>query len=192
MLVEGKKSFMRKKAFTMVELIVVLAILAILAIGMWTLINPIEQMAKATDGTRQSNAREVASVIATYVVSYQNQYPWNVQSEFYSSGPRQPAARFNSDQLGLAWLNEIASKGEMKEATTNKIVSEGIYHIYKDTGETVPVYVCFEPTSLAYKQQAAAACQDNSAPRISGATICVTTDGSIAPDGSSNLLCLST
>jgi prepilin-type N-terminal cleavage/methylation domain-containing protein len=180
---------MRKKAFTMVELIVVLAILAILAIGMWMLINPVEQMAKATDGTKQSNAKELAKAIASYTVSYQNQYPWNMQSDSYNSGPRQPEARFSSDANGFDWMFEMSDKKEMNESAVNKIIEDGSYHIYKDMGSTAPVYVCFEPTSLAYKQQAATACQEGNVPRVTGVVLCATTDGSI-PESSSNLVCL--
>ena len=43
---------MKKNAFSMIELIVVLAILAILVVAMWILIQPLEQVAKASNGTQ--------------------------------------------------------------------------------------------------------------------------------------------
>ena len=62
---------MKKNAFSMIELIVVLAILAILVVAMWILIQPLEQVAKASDGAKVNNSKELAGAISRYATSFE-------------------------------------------------------------------------------------------------------------------------
>ena len=52
-----------KKAFTLIELLIVIAILGILAVGILIALDPIEQTRRATDSTIQQSALEIKNAI---------------------------------------------------------------------------------------------------------------------------------
>lgn len=64
-----------KKAFTLVELLIVIALIAILSVAVLATINPIEQANKAKDAAVQNDAAEVLNA---YERTYANKqaYPW--------------------------------------------------------------------------------------------------------------------
>lgn len=66
-----------KKAFTLVELLIVITLIAILSVAVLATINPIEQTNKARDAQFKNDAAEVLSAYERYFAS-QNAYPWNV------------------------------------------------------------------------------------------------------------------
>jgi prepilin-type N-terminal cleavage/methylation domain-containing protein len=65
----------RKRGFTLVELLIVIALIAILSVAVLATINPIEQTNKAKDSTTQNDAAEVLNA---YERTYANRqtYPW--------------------------------------------------------------------------------------------------------------------
>lgn len=65
-----------KKAFTLVELLIVITLISILSVAVLATINPIEQTNKARDAQFKNDAAEVLSAYERYFAS-QNQYPWN-------------------------------------------------------------------------------------------------------------------
>jgi prepilin-type N-terminal cleavage/methylation domain-containing protein len=186
-----------RKAFTMIELIVVLTILAILAVGAWILINPMEQIAKSQDSTRASNASEIASSVARYVVTRQ-EYPWNRASESWPAAVRGTDRFYYYDptsELDMGWVWNMVEAEEVKEGAAKKITEGNEFYVFKEEGSTSLVYVCFEPTSQMYKQQAADNCnaQNRSAPeKYREFDPCQTTDGVIPDKGTGlrNLLCV--
>ena len=62
--------------FTLVELLIVIALIAILSVAVLATINPIEQTNKARDAKFKNDAAEVLSAYERYFAS-QNNYPWN-------------------------------------------------------------------------------------------------------------------
>lgn len=64
-----------KNAFTLVELLIVIALIAILSVAVLATINPIEQSNKAKDSTVQNDAAEVLNAYERYYAS-QASYPW--------------------------------------------------------------------------------------------------------------------
>lgn len=68
-----------KKAFTLVELLIVIALIAILSVAVLATINPIEQTNKARDASVKNDAAEVLSAYERYFAS-QYYYPWNSTS----------------------------------------------------------------------------------------------------------------
>ena len=70
------KNNMRKmKGFTLVELLIVIALIAILSVAVLATINPIEQSNKAKDSTVQNDAAEVMNAYERYY-TVKNTYPW--------------------------------------------------------------------------------------------------------------------
>ncbi|OGK08290.1 hypothetical protein A2767_04290 [Candidatus Roizmanbacteria bacterium RIFCSPHIGHO2_01_FULL_35_10] len=70
---------MLKKAFTLVELLIVIAIIGILAIGILIALDPVEQTRKATDSATLSTVGEVKGAIARHFVS-RTCWPWQTLS----------------------------------------------------------------------------------------------------------------
>lgn len=66
----------RDKGFTLVELLIVIALIAILSVAVLATINPIEQSNKARDAKFKNDAAEVLGALERYYAS-QNAYPWN-------------------------------------------------------------------------------------------------------------------
>lgn len=69
-----------KKAFTLVELLIVIALIAILSVAVLATINPIEQTNKARDAKFKNDAAEVLSAYERFFAS-QNKYPWNMDND---------------------------------------------------------------------------------------------------------------
>ncbi len=65
----------RQKGFTLVELLIVIALIAILSVAVLATINPIEQSNKAKDSTTQNDAAEVLNAYERYYAA-QASYPW--------------------------------------------------------------------------------------------------------------------
>lgn len=61
--------------FTLVELLIVIALIAILSVAVLATINPIEQANKAKDATMQNDAAEVLNAYERYYAA-QASYPW--------------------------------------------------------------------------------------------------------------------
>ena len=64
-----------KKAFTLVELLIVIAILGILAVGILIALDPVEQIRRATDATVLSSAGDIKSALNRYFAS-KLYFPW--------------------------------------------------------------------------------------------------------------------
>lgn len=69
--------------FTLVELLIVIALIAILSVAVLATINPIEQTNKARDAKFKNDAAEVLGAYERFYAS-QNTYPWNM--DFDASG----------------------------------------------------------------------------------------------------------
>ncbi len=54
------------KGFTFIELLLTIAFLAVLAVGILTLINPVEQISKANDSRRKSDLEIIKTAVDTY------------------------------------------------------------------------------------------------------------------------------
>ena len=66
---------MKSGGFTLVELLIVIALIAILSVAVLATINPIEQANKAKDSTMQNDAAEVLNAYERYYAA-QASYPW--------------------------------------------------------------------------------------------------------------------
>lgn len=70
-----KKRKFFESGFTLVELLIVIALIAILSVAVLATINPIEQSNKAKDSTVQNDAAEVMNAYERYYTVKQT-YPW--------------------------------------------------------------------------------------------------------------------
>jgi len=70
-----KNKIKEMKGFTLVELLIVIALIAILSVAVLATINPIEQSNKAKDSTVQNDAAEVMNAYERYY-TVKFSYPW--------------------------------------------------------------------------------------------------------------------
>lgn len=165
--------------FTLVELLIVIALIAILSVAVLATINPIEQANKARDAKVQNDAAEVMNAYERYYAG-KTSYPWldvvagvteTVDSAFFSRSSQvgfalcgNPAATGNhdlcsdSEEAGL-----IVTTQELKNSFLNKgyttlqsdagynYVNE-LYLIKEAATEGNSIYVCYVPKANANRE----------------------------------------
>ncbi len=163
--------------FTLVELLIVIALIAILSVAVLATINPIEQTNKANDSTTQNDAAEVMNAYERYYTS-QNQYPWMEFTEAAGSELTvDDALIVSSDRAGFGIcygapgasygqagvcnttgtdLGLLIEKDELKTAFVNKREfqdpgdnNEGGLWMAKTAGSGGGIYVCYIPRAKA-------------------------------------------
>jgi prepilin-type N-terminal cleavage/methylation domain-containing protein len=102
------------EGFTLVELLIVIALIAILSVAVLATINPIEQTNKARDARVQNDAAEVMNAYERYYASL-NRYPW---MEFGGAGaPLETAFQvLRSDTYGFGICSGAANQAGLLAA----------------------------------------------------------------------------
>jgi len=169
---------LRSKGFTLVELLIVIALIAILSVAVLATINPIEQANKAKDSTVQNDAAEVMNSYERYYVNG-SEYPWMQFTELTpitvddavlyrsdragfgicygaaaASSTLEGACNTTGANLGLLILNDelktsFAGKGEFKVPGDNY---ENSLYLVKASGSGGSVYVCYIPKAKSNRQ----------------------------------------
>lgn len=161
---------MNKNGFTLVELLIVIALIAILSVAVLATINPIEQANKARDAKVQNDAAEVLSAYERYYAS-KNSYPWldlmddetdTVDAAFFSKANEAgfglctnasattkndlcttsttPGALVTSDELKSSFLNK-----EYTIIGANYKPENTLFLIKQSSTAGNNIYVCFVP-----------------------------------------------
>lgn len=99
-----------QKAFTLVELLIVIALIAILSVAVLSTINPIEQANKAKDSTMMNDAGEVLNATERYYASNMAsaQYQWSNLADKLSI-TNDTALLYDSQQAGFGLCNVAAA-----------------------------------------------------------------------------------
>jgi prepilin-type N-terminal cleavage/methylation domain-containing protein len=184
--------------FTMIELLVVIAVIGVLAVAVLSSINPIEQINKGRDTRTRSDAAQLINAVDRFFAIHEV-YPWNLDSDPDSNLGSdytftatvldyQDLYEQSPEQAGGAewgWLGRLVSTAEVKQGFTNRLINDDTLYIHKAAGSNTTMYVCFEPTSQAFKLEAQKKCDNDTTPsdlEILGRNAC-------DPDGE-NLICL--
>jgi len=159
----------RQLGFTLVELLIVVALISILAVAIVATINPVEQVNRARDARYKNDAAELLSAIERYYASTQS-YPWmTVDSADYPSAATEYSAlgeyggvgvceastteggAADADSEGdcssdgvLITSDELKSQFKNKEQFSSDVTDINRFYIFKPENET-SVYVCFIP-----------------------------------------------
>lgn len=160
-----KKRLMR--GFTMIELLIVIAVLGVLAVAVLSAINPIEQINRGRDTGSRSDAEQLLSAFDRYYTS-QEKYPWQATADEDAALDFQMVDSTWIQTGGIDIVLEKLSGGntttgteELKQSFTNRI--NNLDDIYKlrvhFTGVTSDsVYVCFLARSGSFKNEANRRC----------------------------------
>lgn len=157
----------KKLGFTMIELLIVIAVLGILAVAVLSAINPIEQINRGKDTGSRSDAEQILSAIDRYYTT-QGYYPWMTGA---TDTVHQPIATLtnittttpaDTATTPVPMLTKLSTGGssEIKSSFVTRI-SNATYNtmqIYTRGTQGDSVYVCFVPKSGAFKEEAKTRC----------------------------------
>ena len=163
----------RQAAFTMIELLIVIAILGILAVAVLSAINPIEQINRGRDTGSRSDAEQLLSAIDRFYAS-NGYYPWQtgaadtenvaltwqpVSLDLVRAGTTCPVLNLLSEvttDLALACDDDPGTQ-ELKISFLNKVTANdyNTLWIYHDDSDSDSTYVCFMPKSNSFIQETA-------------------------------------
>ena len=161
----------RQAGFTMIELLIVIAILGILAVAVLSAINPIEQINRGRDTGSRSDAEQLLSAIDRFYAS-NGYYPWqsgasdvaaaidwiSIDTTTIGTNTTCPILYRLSD-IPAALATECAGQNgtqELKASFVNKTEADSFndLYIYNAGGGSDSTYVCFAPKSNNFKQEA--------------------------------------
>lgn len=155
------------KGFTLVELLIVIALLGVLAAAVLAAINPLEQANRARDTRMRSDASQLLASIDRYFVT-QDKFPWvGTGSGFVANNDTSFGfANAIGEPVGLCGANctldgALINNNELKTEFRNRdfIVkgaatdTEALY-IGKASGASSSVYSCWVPKSKSDRQKA--------------------------------------
>lgn len=132
---------MKKSAFTLIELLIVIALLGALAVGLLAALDPFEQLKKGTDTGVRNTVSEVHGAIIRYYAVAGNKMPWDPST---SIGPVDLSTAYST--VGFP---NIVSAGELK-ADFSTLAGDRLRQITL-IGTQESVTVCFRPESKSFR-----------------------------------------
>lgn len=121
-----KNKINKLKGFTLVELLIVIALIAILSVAVLATINPIEQSNKAKDSTVQNDAAEVMNAYERYYANAQS-YPWMMYGAVGSKPTVESAILLRSDSIGFG-ICEAGAYTDPAETQATECISTSVNH----------------------------------------------------------------
>lgn len=155
----------KKLGFTMIELLIVIAVLGILAVAVLAAINPIEQINRGKDTGSRSDAEQLLSAIDRYYAS-KGFYPWSLNTtstntSTYTGSPALVSLTSATQTVGgdsQQLLTKLSTGGtsEIKASFVTRIVGSTYNYlsIYNNGVSGSSTYVCFLPKSAAFREEA--------------------------------------
>ncbi len=139
-----------KSAFTLVELLIVIALLGALAVGLLAALDPFEQLKKGTDtGVRNTVSEFHGAVIRYYAIK--NQMPWCADADCSSVVDSFNESGSNDLEDLTQTITNIVNTGELKKDFTALAGSATLAKI-KVFGSNAggSIQVCYKPTSKSF------------------------------------------
>lgn len=152
--------FLVEKGFTLVELLIVIALIGVLAVAVLAAINPLEQLNRARDTGMESDASQLLAAIDRYYAS-QEKFPWVVTAPgtYPSNETALTIISAKDPVIGICadagcTPGELLTKYELKSEFKNRkfiTATSDVDKLWlgKATGASSSVYACWVPTSQA-------------------------------------------
>jgi len=146
-----------KSGFTMIELLIVIAVLGILAVAVLSAINPIEQINRSRDTGSRSDAEQLISAVDRFYAA-NGYYPWMTSADDEDEDT-------GWVEVGDDWtdgtdtvLENLSGVGteEIKTSFVNRLTGSDYnsLYVYNEGTQGDSTYVCFEPQSANFTKQA--------------------------------------
>ena len=153
------------KGFTMIELLIVIAVLGVLAVAVLSAINPIEQINRGRDTGSRSDAEQLLTAIDRYYTATEL-YPWQTVVDVNEEvTPLTSIGTLIDDSAapGVLVLTKLSTGGtaELKTSFTNRITGAvNQIQVYFTGTDGDSVYACFNPRSSSFDDAAWVRCID--------------------------------
>jgi len=159
------------KAFTLVELLIVIALLGVIATIVIAAINPIEQANRSRDAGMKADASQLVSALQRYYTGFNN-YPWTIVDvtnyadsdsilQFTDGEASNQIIGLCESDTTCATGGELVTANEMQIAfLTRKFITAtsetDMLYVGKGSGASSSVFVCWVPKSNSARQNAIA------------------------------------
>lgn len=158
----------QKLGFTMIELLIVIAVLGILAVAVLAAINPIEQINRGRDTGSRSDAEQLLSASDRYYAS-KGYYAWTSGANSLNvmitggSGSTAVLTKLNSQTVQVGndvqqMLNNLSTGGasELKASFIARVTDPtyNFLSIYNNGVSGSSTYLCFVPKSASFREEA--------------------------------------
>ena len=164
MLTNISRRLKKMAGFTMVELMIVIAIIGIIAVAVLSAINPIEQINKGRDTRTRSDASEMLGALERYY-AVEEKYPFtSVQNGSVTS------------DTAIQVASKLVGQGELKTSYNNRL---GLQNGQSDLklymgGTDSDLEVCFTPASSQFHREATQKYWDSGRPAyLTASTYCM-------------------
>jgi len=145
---------MMRKGFTLVELLIVIALIGILSVAVLATINPIEQANKARDAKFQNDAAEVLNAYERYYASL-NTYPWGTPEDVVATTIVSTDILFGVAGVGetgvLITTSELKSSFAAKSPFNTTASTVDLMYVYNNGSDSN--YVCYVPKAKANRSR---------------------------------------
>jgi prepilin-type N-terminal cleavage/methylation domain-containing protein len=169
------KHLRNSRGFTMIELLVVIAVIGVLAVAVLSSINPIEQVNKGRDTRMRSDAAQLINAVDRYFALHEI-YPWNdAKYNTALAANTMPDIAYPDNTCtnvlnGLCiidnaalWVNGLSATQEVKNQFVARLFANRApfqLQVMKAQGYNSTMYVCFQPASRAFQDEALKKCVD--------------------------------
>jgi prepilin-type N-terminal cleavage/methylation domain-containing protein len=154
----------RNLGFTMIELLIVIAVLGILAVAVLAAINPIEQINRGRDTGSRSDAEQLLSAVDRYY-TVAGFYPWRSSTTEGTDAlafTRLTALADWADDLNAPVLTKLSAGGtsELKQSFTDRVVGTQYNYlfVYNAGAAGNSTYICFNGQSQSFQTEASERC----------------------------------
>lgn len=137
-----------KKAFTLIELLIVIALLGALAVGLLAALDPFEQLKKGTDTSVRNLVQETHGAIIRYY-ALKSEMPWCNQGTCASDPSETTLTAFGTGDNNP--VSRIINSGELKADFMNLAGNNTDKVFITGSAESTSVVVCMQPTSKSFQ-----------------------------------------
>lgn len=154
-----------EKGFTLVELLIVIALIGVLAVAVLAAINPLEQLNRARDTGMESDGSQLLAATDRYYAT-QEQFPWVTADPLINNDAAYGFISAKAEGVGVCGatcdtngnlLTKLELKSEFRNRkfiTTTDTTGVELLYVGKDIGASSSVYACWVPKSNAKRTKA--------------------------------------